>query len=307
MIALFAGELRRVLARRLVKVLVALAVLGLAVAGVLTFLKTQSLTDAQLRARITDAQRQLPPDVSPCPPGENIPAPQKRGGSLVTSPPGCAFPVVVRDPRFHLVKLKGIAQGVTAPLVIVGWLIGASIIGADWQSRTITTILTWESRRFRVLAAKALASIGVVALFTFVVLASLTVVLLPSALFHGTTSGATGAWWGSMAGVVGRAMAICAVACLIGYSVASIGRNTAAALGAGFAYILVIENVLGNFIKGWRSWLLLGNAIVFVSGSSGHSAGVPGRSVTGAGLYLAAVALAFFAGAAVLFARRDVT
>ena len=89
----------------------------------------------------------------------------------------------------------------------------------------------------------------------------------------------------------------------MGFAIAALGRNTAAALGAGFAYIIVLENILGNSLRGWRRWLLLGNAIVFVAGRKGVD--VPGRSVLGAGLFLAAVTATLLIAAAGVFKTRD--
>jgi ABC-type transport system involved in multi-copper enzyme maturation permease subunit len=91
----------------------------------------------------------------------------------------------------------------------------------------------------------------------------------------------------------------------VGFSVASIGRNTAAALGIGFAYFLVVENVVGSMLEDFRRWLLLGNAIVLVSGENSGGE-VTGRSVVAAALYLTVVAVGLLAAATVLFRRRDV-
>jgi hypothetical protein len=87
--------------------------------------------------------------------------------------------------------------------------------------------------------------------------------------------------------------------------VASIGRNTAAALGIGFAYFLVIENVVGSFLEDFRRWLILGNAIVLVSGEDSGGE-VIGRSVVVAALYLTAVGIGLLAVATAVFRRRDV-
>ena len=38
----------------------------------------------------------------------------------------------------------------------------------------------------------------------------------------------------------------------MGFAIATVGRNTAAALGAGFGYIISLENILGNSIASWR-------------------------------------------------------
>jgi len=305
MIALAAGELRRVLARRMVRVLALLAVAGIAVAGVLTFLNTAKVSDADMARRRQAADAR----VAACLAGGPIPQVKDReaqpppGGR---TPPFCRFVVgKVDDPRFKLTQVKGVLQGTTGPLVVVAWLIGASVIGSDWQTRTVTTVLTWEPRRVRVLLTKAAACIVVASVFFLLTEGLLYLALLPSAYLHGTTAGADGAWVNSVLGVLGRGTGLIAIAAAIGFSVASIGRNTAAALGIGFAYFLVIENVVGSFLEGFRRWLLLGNAIVLVSGKNSGGE-VTGRSVVAAALYLTAVGIGLLAVATTIFRRRDV-
>ncbi len=305
MIALAAGELRRVLARRMVRVLALLALAGIAVAGVLTFLNTAALSDGELAARRQAAETR----VAACLAGGPLPEFEGRDGP----PPGerrtenfCRFVAGgVDDPRFKLRSLKGVLQGTTAPLVVVAWLIGASVIGSDWQNRTVTTVLTWEPRRARVLLTKAFSCIVVASVFALLAQALLSLALLPAAYLHGTTSGTGGHWGLSLLGVLGRGTGLVAVAAAVGFSVASIGRNTAAALGIGFAYFLVIENVVGSFLEGLRRWLILGNAIVLVSGEN-SGGDVPGRSVVVAAMYLTAVGIGLLTVATVVFRRRDV-
>ena len=135
--------------------------------------------------------------------------------------------------------------------------------------------------------------------------ASLSAALLPSAYLHGTTAGADGDWFVSVLGVLLRGTGLVAIAAAVGFSVASIGRNTAAALGIGFAYFLVIENVVGSFLEDFRRWLILGNAIVLVSGEDSGGE-VFGRSVVAAALYLTAVGVGLLAAATLAFRRRDV-
>jgi ABC-type transport system involved in multi-copper enzyme maturation permease subunit len=212
--------------------------------------------------------------------------------------------VSVHDPRFHIKSLKGVFEGVTAPLAIVACLIGASLIGAEWPSRTITTILTWEPRRVRVLTAKVLVAAFVGVVLALVALVALGLALLPAALLHGTTAGTTGTWWRGLGGVLLRGLALVAVATTIGFAIAAIGRNTAAALGALFAYVVIIERVVSIFVKGMMRWLIIGNAIVFVSGS--NSSDVPHQTVIEAGIYLAALAVGLYVVAAALFRSRDV-
>ena len=305
MTALFAGELRRVLARRMLKVLALLAVAGIALTGILTFVNTEHATRQEMAAlrQAADAR------VAACVAGQ-VPKLERdgRGGPPEGVPRDefCKFATGrVDDPRFKLRSLKGILQGTTAPLVVVAWLIGASVIGSDWQSRTITTVLTWEPRRVRVLLTKALACIVVATAFALLAQALLSAALLPAGYLHGTIAGTGGTWGRSVAGVILRGTALVAIATAVGFSVASVGRNTAAALGIGFAYFLVIENVVGSLLEDFRRWLLLGNAIVLVSGENSGGE-VFGRSVVVAAIYLTVVAVGLLVAATILFTRRDV-
>lgn len=302
---LLAGEVQRVLARRMLRVLALFGVAALAVAGVLTFVNTDDVTEAEMDARHAEVRAQVQACIQArqgLP--DRPPLPGERQASVEEA---CQFRAgrSLEDPRFHLRRLKGVYQGTTAPLVVVGWLIGASAIGADWQSRTITTLLTWEPRRVRVIVAKVLAAVLVAVAFTLVAQALVAGALAPSAALHGTTAGTGGTWSRSLAGVLARGTTLVAVATAIGFAVASIGRNTAAALGIGFGYFVVLENAVGGFLADYRRWLLLGNAIVWVSGENGGG-DVGGRSVIAAGLFLVAVALGLVAAATVLFQRRDV-
>ena len=301
---LLAGEVQRLLARRMLRWLTLLAVVSIAVAGVLTFLNTEDVDDAEMAARRQEVRARVEACIesrqdASLGPGENGPPPGVEDRCRFGAGPS------VEDPRFRVRQLTGVFQGTTAPLVVVGWLIGASSIGADWQARTVTTLLTWEPRRRRVLIVKVVAAVLVACAFALAVQAVLAGALAPSAALHGTSEGTGGTWSRTLAGVLARGTALVAVATAIGFAVASIGRNTAAALGIGFAYFVVLENAVGGFLADFRRWLLLGNAIVWVSGENGGG-DVGGRSVLAAGVFLAAVAVALVLAAAVLFQRRDV-
>jgi hypothetical protein len=157
-----------------------------------------------------------------------------------------------------------------------------------------------------VFVAKAATAVFAVAVFSFACLALVALSMWPALAAHGAPLGPSDPSWATLGGVVGRGVALAALAAGIGFAVAAIGRSTAAALGAGFAYIIVLENILGSSIENWRRWLLLGNVIVFVSGEN-SGADVPGRSVAGAGIFIAAVTLTALVAAATAFRVRDVT
>jgi ABC-2 type transport system permease protein len=196
-----------------------------------------------------------------------------------------------------------------ALLIIGAFVVGASAVGADWQVGFIPTLLTWEGRRTRVFLAKLLALAGTVLVALVLWQLLLTLVLWPFAVMRDVTDGAGSAWLRETVGLGLRTAAVASGAAALGFAIALVGRGTAAALGGGLVYLLVLESILSSSFKPLRPWLVLDNAIVFVKGQfeGGPGGDVPGRTVTAAAVILAcylAVALAVSAG---IFRRRDVT
>ena len=168
----------------------------------------------------------------------------------------------------------------------------------------MTTLLTWEPRRARVFAAKTVAVVGAMAVFAAAALALVAVAMWPALAWHGAPLQPDDPSLWSLAGIVARGVALIAITSAMGLAIATIGRNTAVALGAGFAYIIVLENILGSSVERWRRWLLLGNVIVLVAGENDAS-DVTGRTVMGAAVFLTAVAATLLVAAASSFRARD--
>lgn len=213
-------------------------------------------------------------------------------------------PEIGADPRFPLILLPDILKGTSIPLIIASWLMGASFIGADWHAGTVTTLLTWEPRRVRVIVTKAVACFAVVFAVAVAIQALLSVVLAVVAALRGTTEGVDGAWLRETVGVGLRTAAMSSIAAVIGFAVASIGRNTAAALGAGFAYLAVIENLVRGLRPQWQPWLMTENAAVFITGGSGPLSF--NRTVVEAVAILTMYAAALLVVGVVMFRARDV-
>lgn len=295
------------LARRLVRLTVVLACLGIVVGGVLAFAFSGSLSDAAYQEHVRDfeARRAVVQErARECVRASGVDEEQRRLPDDVAKRCIPDEPRHAKDPRFYRSRLKGVLQGVSGALAVVGWALGASLVGAEFASRGMTTLLTWEPRRLRVFVAKSAAAVLAMAALALGVLALVAVVMMPSLVLHHAPVRAVDPSWATLAGVVGRGVVLMAIASGIGFALATVGRNTAAALGAGFAYIIVLENILGSSMVRWRRWLLLGNVIVFVSGDN-SGGDVPGRSVVGAGVFLGAVAFALLIGAAASFRTRD--
>jgi ABC-type transport system involved in multi-copper enzyme maturation permease subunit len=209
------------------------------------------------------------------------------------------------DQRFELNTLPDILQGSGILVVIGGLLLGASFAGAEWHAGTMTTLLTWEPRRVRVLAAKAV----VAALGVFVLMVLLQAMFALSLTLVANTRGITGNlgdhFLRTVAGSILRVAACSSAGALVGIAIAMVARNTAAAVGAGFAYLAVVEGIIRGLRPGWQHYLLADNIAVVVTGGD---AGIMRDPVTFAHAVVAvliwAAALMFVAAAA--FRVRDV-
>jgi ABC-2 type transport system permease protein len=294
---LFVVEARRLLARRVVRLFALLIVAGILIAGVTVFFRSnrpgpEELAEGEAEQRQIE-QQCLRGDFGPPPPGQDLEE-WCRSLEFVNFP----------DPRFHYTQVRDVFLGTTVPLVMLAWVIAASFVGADWHTGTMATTLTWEPRRLRLHTMKALAVLAILFLGFVVVQSALGLALLPAAAFRGTTEGADGAWLRDASGVVLRGGFLAVVAGALGFSLASVARNTAAGAGIGFGYVVIVENLLGALLPRLVPWLLVPNAVVLMGGADDI---VPGRTSTEAFALLAGYALVAMVAATAVFRARDVT
>jgi ABC-type transport system involved in multi-copper enzyme maturation permease subunit len=209
------------------------------------------------------------------------------------------------DQRFELRSLPEILQGAGILVVIGGLLLGASFVGAEWHAGTMSTLLTWEPRRLRVLAAKAVVAAACVFVLMVLLLAVFGLVLALVAFTRGITDHLGEHFLRSVAGSALRVAACSAAGALIGMAIAMVARSTAAAIGAGFAYLAVIEGVIRGLRPGWQHYLLADNIAVVVTGAD---SGIMQDPVTfsHAVLTVAIWSAVLMAAAAITFRARDV-
>jgi hypothetical protein len=208
------------------------------------------------------------------------------------------------DPRFDYGEMTEILRGLGIPFLMLGWIVGASFIGAEWHNRMLTTTLTWEPRRVRVLAAKILALAFCVAVWLLVLQAVLAAALYPAAAVNGITETVDAAFWRELGSVALRVDALAVLAALLGFALATIGRNTAAALGVGFAYLTVVEGLVRGFKPEWSDWLLGDNIALFLVGSENSPLGHDQATAT---WFLLAYCAALLVLAAAIFRRREMS
>jgi ABC-type transport system involved in multi-copper enzyme maturation permease subunit len=213
--------------------------------------------------------------------------------------------IVVLTQEYDLVGLPDVLMGTSLVLVSVAWVLGASAIGADWHAGHVTTILTWEPRRGRVMLAKIIASLTSVFVVSLTIQALLGAALAVAAAGAGSTTGADAAWLAESAGVALRVALLSTIFAGFGFGLAAAGRNTAVALGVGFGYLVIVENLVRGLRPQWTPWLLTDNAGLFIVDSPIDFPMLV-RSTVGAGLYLAAVGAVLLLAASGLFRTRDV-
>ncbi|MDP9067364.1 MAG: ABC transporter permease subunit [Actinomycetota bacterium] len=292
-------ELRRLLARRLFRVVTLLVVIGFTIAGVLTFVNSSN-DPALVAAAEAERQAQVEQCVTGFERGHGGPGKPAPGDARSF----CEENVWVEKPGFTYTEVNWILMTMGIPMIMLAWLVGASFMGAEWSNRTITSLLTWEPRRLRVLGAKIIALALVAFLWIVALQGYLAAVLYPSGHFRGSTAGMDAAFWSDLAGVTLRVGIVAVVAALMGFSLATAGRNTAAALGVGFAHLAIVEGLIRAFRPSWMDWLIGDNLGLFLVGA--EDVNHLGHSQTAAGALLVAYGLVLVVAAAAIFRRREV-
>lgn len=306
MIALVEVQVRRLWARRLTRTLALVLVAGIVVAPPLVDRAFRERARIERDADLERCIRAQPPKVRD---GITMPTIPDDVASSAERSRACTRAIPPRDGTFHLREVGEILRPMGALLIVAGFAVGASAVGADWQAGFVPTLLTWEGRRIRVFVAAVVAAAGTVLLAVVVWQLLLTVALAPFAAVRDATDATGAAWVRETSGLGLRIAAVAAGAAALGCAIAFVGRGTAAALGGGLGYVLVLETVLGSNFRPLRPWLVLDNAVVFVTGQfeGGPGGDVPGRTVGAAAVILTTYLAVVLAVAAAVFRRRDIS
>ena len=297
---MFASEVLRFRSRRLVWVLLILAVAAILVGVAIAGLQSTPPSGAGL----AEAQAQADQEVAHCR-SEGIGSIEGEELDRVCranfGDPGQSL-----EPHMRLVELPSILEGISSIALTIGLLIGASLFGASWQTGTITTIFTWEPRRLRWFATRVAVIGSGVFVMTIALLGLLSGAMAAAASWRGSTLGTDGEWFGDVVWTGTRVAVIAAAVSIIGGAVAAISRHTAGALAGVFVYLAVLENVIRGFRPSVGEWLLGDNIAAFVTFDrlfySDDSSVTPERALVVIALYVAVL----LAAAMVLVRTRDV-
>jgi len=150
-------------------------------------------------------------------------------------------------------------------VVLLGVALAASLGGADWSAGTMTTLLTWEPRRIRVLLVRALVVALVVAFVTLLLQAILFGSFSLAVALRGTSLGAPSGLLGTAALTGLRVSTVAVGFGLVALAIATIGRSTVAALGVLFGYLVLFEGVIAGLRPSIQDRLLVRAGGVIVS------------------------------------------
>ena len=211
-------EMERALRRRAIRLLITLALLGCVLAGTVAWFGSRGKSVAELR---------FAEDGHP---------------AIMTD-----WWIADANEGFLAIAMFFLAMG--------GFLGGATVAGAEWRAGTVTTLLTWEPRRFRLHASRSASA----ALLAFAISAGLQVLylasFLPAVFAHGTTVGVDGSFWWGLAVAMARTSLITAASAVLAVALATAARNTAFAIITVFAWMVVIENLLRSLAPSLARWL----------------------------------------------------
>jgi hypothetical protein len=321
---LLRAELHRFRARRFLRVLVLLGLVGwvAAIAIGLTHYGRPSAADLAAAQRqvdqivsesnqghdqcVSDPQRpQDAPVEQVC--GERVSTTDIDSGAFLSSPPFS-----------YAGSARAGAVGFGAVASLLAFIAGATWIGAEWSTRSLVALLFWEPRRLRVMATKAgvllagVAVLGVLAQAAWLGMAALLDAVA------GDGGALPAGFWGGLFAMQGRAVLLTVLAGLGGFALANLIRNTAAALGVGFVYFAVVETAVRALVPAWQPWLVTNNVVGLLFPGGLHLFWADGIGSDGqqamreyllgnlqSGIFLSCVVAVFVAAGAVLFARRD--
>ena len=268
-------ELRRLSARRFARVLLGVCLLGYLIAVAWLFQNyAQPTTADYAQATVQrDAQiKDIAASVDQC-----LKAPGGSEANCGTVPTAEQFPIdqfLANDP-LRPQQLPDLTVAVGAAVGLAGFALGATFIGAEWSSRNLVAWLFYEPRRIRLLGAKLLAVTGVVLALSVLaqIIWGLTARWLLSSrgLPVSSLGDAAPSFWSDLTGVQIRAALLVLPMVWLGFGLANLIRNTAAAMGIGFVYLAVLESVLRSispalqpylFTTGLAAWTTHGGVTV---------------------------------------------
>ncbi len=270
---LLRAEFRRLAARRFTWVALAICVIGYLVAVGLTWRSYDRVSAADIAQATAQRDQQIAQDtayIEEC--RSRVPA-ERQDQECGMAPTAESLPITyfLRAQPFEPREVENYAQAVGVATAMLAFLLAATFIGAEWSSKNLVAWLFWEPRRLRVMAAKLLALLA--SMLALAALAQLAWFGTAKLLLHhrGRPVSSLGPqaehFWSHVVNAQSRAALLVLITALIGFSLASLMRNSAAALGVAFVYFAVVENVIRGVNPDLQPYLFTTNVAAWIVSS----------------------------------------
>lgn len=270
---LLRAEFRRLAARRFTRVTLGLSLIGYLVAVGLLWHTHSQTTPADIAQATAQRDQQIVEDtayIEQC--KSRVPA-EEQLEACGMAPTAESYPITyfLRSQPFPPSEVEDFALAVGVATAMLAFLLAATFIGAEWSSKNLIAWLFWEPRRLRVMAAKLLALLSSV--LVLAVLAQLAWFGTAKLLLHyrGDPVSSLGPkaehFWSHVVNAQFRAALLVLITGLIGFSLASLMRNSAAALGVAFVYFAVVENVIRALNPELQPYLFTTNVAAWIVSS----------------------------------------
>jgi len=266
---LLGTELRRLFLRRFTKVLLGLSVLGFLAAIAFVWSSYEKVTPAHIAqataARDADFARQVQYHDECLVENNNDAQMCGEEPSLDWFSIDYYLPVKPFQPNM----IADYTLAVGAAVALAGFILGATSIGAEWSSKNLVAWLFYEPRRLRLLGAKLAVLVAV--LLVMAVVAQLIWLLTAKLLLaqRGIELDALPEpipdFWSTTLQSQLRAALLVIPAGILGFGLANLIRNTAAAFGIAFGYFAVVETVLAAINPGLQPYQFTTGVLAWVS------------------------------------------
>ena len=136
-----------------------------------------------------------------------------------------------------------------ALFALMAFVVGASFVGAEWNSGGMMNLLLWRPQRLKVLGTKLLALVVGLGVLTAVTAAAWTGLFVLTARQRGSLESMTSGAWQSFALTEVRGLVLVLAVGAVGFGLASLGRHTAMALGVAIGVVVVFQFGLGTVLS----------------------------------------------------------
>ena len=168
-------------------------------------------------------------------------------------------------------EIPGLLYFLIAFLALFGFLVGASYVGAELASGGMTNLLLWRPQRMIVLGAKLGTLIGSVLVLSVIASVVYLGAFWTIAQAGGLPGDLDAEFWRWLGLTVGRGLGLTLLATALGFSIATLGRHTAAALGVVAGYAIIWElgaRVVMYTVEAARTeqWMLTTYVVAWMTG-----------------------------------------